>query len=374
MQIETAVVGAGVVGLAVGLELAARGQEVLLLEQHRSIGSESSSRNSEVLHAGLYSPKSWLKTQLCLEGKKKLSRFCHENNVPLLQCGKLIVATSEQDLASLKRLQSQAIENGLHEFRWLSAKEALQLEPQLSCCGALFSPTTSIIDSSALLSGLENSFLKCNGTLALQTKLEKIEIIDYQGFKLTTSSLSSNSMSTLTCRSLILATGLHATKTASLLEHNLKESIPQTYFAKGHYYFLKKENPFSHLIYPLPSHEGLGIHFTLSVQGRAKFGPDVEWSATPSVKFEHTDKKRLQHFISSIRKYWPAIREEMLEEGYVGIRPRLYSAGCPPADFAIHGTEHHGLSNLVLLYGIESPGLTSCLGIAAYVANLLGKK
>ncbi|MFM7084128.1 MAG: NAD(P)/FAD-dependent oxidoreductase [Hyphomicrobium sp.] len=371
MEIETVVVGAGFVGLAVGLELASRGAEVLLLEQHCSVGAETSSRNSEVLHVGLYSPKSWLKTKLCLEGKNKLSTFCLENKVPLHHCGKLIVATSEGEIAKLKNLHSQALENGIQDIEWINSKRASELEPQLTCFGALYSPSTALVDSTSLLIALENSFKTNKGVLSLQTKLVNIEVVNNGEFKLIMNYLPSLSTETLKCKNLILATGLHATQTANLLVRHLKCPVPETRFAKGHYYVLKKENPFSHLIYPLPSDAGLGIHFTLSLLGQPKFGPDVEWSRTPSVKFDHTNEKRLLNFVSSIQKYWPVIQEEMLEPGYVGVRPRLYPEGELPADFAIHGPEHHGVSNLVVLYGIESPGLTSCLGIGAYVADIL---
>lgn len=345
------------------------------MEQHRTLGSEISSRNSGVLHAGLHYPKTWLKTQLCLDGHRRLLRFCHENKVPLLRCGKLIVSSSEKDLAQLKKLETQALDNGVRDVQLLTAKQARDLEPQLSCYGALYSPSTSVIDSDALCRALENSFVKYNGFLSLQTKLENIELLNNKCFKLTISNPSKDGVNSLVCQNLILATGLSSSQTGIALAPYLKIKVPETYFARGHYYYLKKGTPFSHLVYPLPSNEGLGIHFTLSLNGQAKFGPDVEWSAKPSLKFDHPDERRLQRFIKAIRRYWPEIREDALEPGYIGVRPRLYSSGDASTDFGIYGPEQHGLSNLVLLFGIESPGLTSCLSIGTYVANMLeGRK
>lgn len=369
MDIETIVVGGGGVGLACAGELAARSQEVLLIERHDRLGTETTSRNSEVVHAGLYYPQGSLKARLCVEGRHRLTTFCREAGIAYVPLGKLIVATAEYENAALEGIATCARANGVDDVRLLSADEARRLEPALNCTAALLSPSTAVIDSHALILALEARLTGHGGVVVLSTHVVGIVAVP-GGFRLHT--VSEGCETAITCRNLVLAAGLEATRMSRLLVPHLAGTIPETRFAKGHYFALQGPAPFTRLVYPLPGHGGLGIHYTLSTGGEAKFGPDVEWCETPSLDFNDPDGRRRAAFAVAIGRYWPGVHEEALIPGYTGIRPKINGKGEPAADFAIHGPSDHGLTGLAALYGIESPGLTASLAIGAHVAELIG--
>jgi L-2-hydroxyglutarate oxidase LhgO len=368
VDIETIVVGGGVVGLACASALAERGQDVLLIERHDRLGSETSSRNSEVVHAGLYYPPGSLKARLCVAGRQRLVGFCREAGVAIAPLGKLVVATDVSEIEGLERIAATARTNGVHDVALLSAAEARQLEPALACTAALLSPSTAVIDSHAYILAVEARLRDHNGVVALATHVVDITH-EGGGFRLQT--VSEGCATSITCRHLVLSAGLEASRAGRLLAPSLSCPVPETRYAKGHYFALQGRAPFQRLIYPLPGNGGLGIHYTLSTAGEAKFGPDVQWCETPSLEFEDPDGKRRAAFATAIRRYWPDVREESLIPGYTGIRPKISGRGEPAADFAIHGPAEHGLDGLVALYGIESPGLTSSLAIGDLVAAML---
>ena len=367
-DVETIVVGAGVVGLAIARALAERGDEVMVLERHDGIGRETSARSSEVIHAGLYYPRGSLKARLCVEGRHLLYAFATENGVPAVRWGKLVVAADASEVPHLEALAATARANGVSDVTLLSAAEARALEPDLSCAAALLSPSTGVIDSHALMVALEGHIASRGGNVILNTSVAAITRRDGE-FELTTAALGERSR--LTSRRLVIAAGLGASALADNMAVGSGYRPPRTYPARGHYYVLDRKAPFRHLIYPLP-HEGwLGLHLTLDIAGRAKFGPDLEWSDEPSHVFDEQDGARIQRFEQEIRRYWPGLPQNALSPGYVGVRPKIYRSGEPAPDFAIHGEETHGIKGLVALYGIESPGLTSSLAIGDYVAAML---
>jgi L-2-hydroxyglutarate oxidase LhgO len=363
-DVEVIVIGAGVVGLAVADALANRGREVVVLEQHELIGSETSSRNSEVIHAGIYYPPGSLRARLCVRGKHLLYRFCAENSVPHVRCGKLLVATQENQLPKLAAIRETAAKNGVSDLEFLSPSAAKALEPELACVGALLSPSTGVIDSHALMLGLEGHVEAKGGTVVLRCPVEGIVPFS-AGFRLTTGGAAPGQIS---CRQLVVSAGLHASRLASSLAFPNGYRPPETYFAKGQYYALSGRSPFKRHIYPMPVGAWLGLHATVDIGGRCKFGPDIEW--TPAIDYSFAPEK-LGQFLEFIRGYYPALDVERLHPDYTGVRPKLYREGEPVPDFAIHGAEMHGLPGLVGLFGIESPGLTAALAIGEQVAALL---
>lgn len=368
---EVCIIGAGAVGLAAGHTLARAGRDVIVLERHQRAGTEISARNSEVVHAGLYYPPGSLKARLCRQGAKLLDTFCADTGVPLLHCGKLIVALGDGDDIALARLSANAAANGVDDLRSLSAADAMNLEPALACRGALLSASTAVFDSAAYVTALEGVVEAADGQIITQTAVTGItRTPDGLFFIETTSSGHTASMS---CRQLILCGGLSATSLGRLIAYPNSYAPPETYFAKGHYYALTGPAPFSRLIYPLPSDGGLGIHFTRDCTGAAKFGPDIEWCETPDTSFNGGTgaNQRQQRFETSIRRYWPGLPEGALSSAYSGIRPKLSRVGEPDQDFAIHTEAQHGIPNLVACYGIESPGLTASLAIGAWISQLL---
>jgi L-2-hydroxyglutarate oxidase LhgO len=369
-DIETVVVGAGVVGLAVARSLAAAVHEVMVLERHGAIGQETSSRSSEVIHAGLYYPPGSLKARLCVEGRKLLYAFASENGVPHVRSGKLIVATADDEGPRLDALAKTALANGVSDIARLSAADVRALEPEVACIGALLSPSTGVIDSHALMVALEGHIRAGAGSVVLNTEVEGLAAHD-DGFEIAT--VSAGERSAFTARNLIIAGGLGASRLGSMLVAGSRYQPPETYPARGHYYTLEGPAPFRHLVYPLPREAWLGIHLTLDTTGQAKFGPDLEWQEEPSYVFDDTDGARRALFEREIRRYWPGLPDGKLVPGYVGVRPKIYRSGEPARDFAIHTQREHGLPRMVALYGIESPGLTSSLAIGAHVAALLPK-
>lgn len=375
-DIECIVIGAGVVGLAVARELAMAGRQVMVIEQHAQVGAETSSRNSEVIHAGLYYPPGSLKARLCVEGKELLYRFATENGVTAKRLGKLLVATSAPQLQKLETIAANANASGVDDLIPLSAADARAMEPELHCQAAYLSPSTGVIDTHGLLQALEGHIQASGGEVVLSTLVAQVSREPY-GYRvvLAPASGSADTAESLTCDTLVLAAGLHTTALAAPLfaalpasDRSMAYTPPSTYLAKGHYFTLTGRAPFSHLIYPMPSDGGLGVHLTLDIAGDAKFGPDVTWVDHISYSFDDADGARRATFIEEIRRWWPDLKADALQPGYTGIRPKLSQPGEPVADFAVHGPETHGLKGFVALFGIESPGLTSALAIARHVA------
>ncbi len=356
------------VGLAVGRALALAGREVMVLEQHALIGSETSSRNSEVIHAGIYYPPGSLRAKLCVRGKEMLYPFCAENRVPHARCGKLLVATQESQLPKLAALRENAAKNGVTDLEPIGANAARALEPELACVAALLSPSTGIIDSHGFMLALEGHIEAGGGSVVLRCPVERIERTGDGLFRLTT---GGENPGAITCKTLVNSAGLYASKLARTLDYGARYTPPETYYAKGQYYALSGRSPFSRHIYPMPDGAWLGLHATVDIGGRCKFGPDIAWIPDIDYGFE---PEKLGAFLDFIRSYYPGLDESRLHADYTGIRPKLYREGEPVPDFAIHGPAEHGLDGLVALYGIESPGLTAALAIAELVVQLLAAR
>lgn len=361
--VDCVVVGAGVVGLAVARALALRGREVMVLEAAEAIGTGISSRNSEVIHAGLYYPAGSLKAQLCVQGRDMLYAYCAERGVPYRRCGKLVVATSAQQLERLRAVETHARANGVDDLRWLSQQEAQAMEPALQCVAALLSPSTGIVDSHALMLALQGDLENAGGIVALNSPLAQAQCAQEAIF------LVAEDGTELDARTVVNAAGLYAPQLAHRFAGLEARHIPVCHFAKGSYFTLSGKAPFSRLIYPVPEAAGLGVHLTLDLGGQAKFGPDVQWVATPDDLW--VDPSRGDAFYAEVRKYWPALRDGALAPGYAGIRPKIHGPSEPARDFMIQGPAVHGIPGLVNLFGIESPGLTSALAIAEHVAALV---
>jgi len=360
---ETIIVGAGVIGLAIGRALAMRGQEVMVLERHDLVGSETSSRNSEVIHAGIYYPTGSLRAQLCVAGKRMLYAFCEANGVAHAACEKLIVATHADQLPRLNAIRDKAAENGVTDLVVLDAKEAQALEPAVRCAGALRSPSTGIVDSHGLMTALEGFISSHGGQVVLDTPVARIGARDNAaGYFVEIDG------EMVTCQRLILANGLGATELARTMAYRSGFAPPNTYFAKGQYFALSGRSPFNRHIYPMPHGAWLGLHATVDLGNRCKFGPSLEWIDTLDYGFE---PEKLGQFLDFIQLYYPDLDPSRLHPDYTGIRPKLYREGEPAADFQIVGPQTHGHRDLALLFGIESPGLTSSLAIAEYVALML---
>lgn len=364
-DVETIVVGAGVVGLAVARALSQAGHGVLVLEQHELIGSETSSRNSEVIHAGIYYPPGSLRATLCVRGKQLLYQFCAENSVPHARCGKLLVATQESQLPKLAAIKETAARNGVTDLEHIGSNAARAMEPELHCVGALISPSTGIVDSHGLMLALEGHIEANGGSVVLRCAVERIERTPQGHFRLVT---GGETPGVITCTNLVLCAGLHVSKLAGTLTYGDGYRPPETYYAKGQYYALSGPSPFKRHIYPMPDGAWLGLHATVDIGGRCKFGPDIEWIAGLDYSFV---PEKLNQFLDFIRSYYPGLDVSRLHPDYTGIRPKLYREGEPVPDFAIHGPGKHGQPGLVALYGIESPGLTASLAIGEMVAHLL---
>lgn len=362
-RIEAVVVGAGVIGLAVARELALRGREVLVLEAGSGIGTGTSSRNSEVIHAGIYYATGSLKARMCVSGRQLLYAYCDARGVGYRRCGKLIVATSQSQVGQLEQIRARAVANGVCDMQILSRDQALALEPALQCDAALLSPSTGIVDSHALMLSLQGDMESAGAMLALNSALA--------GARCTPDGIELEAVDGTRLRAAMVvnAAGLHAPQLATQFEGLDRKNIPTAGFAKGNYFTLSGRAPFSHLIYPVPESAGLGVHLTLDLGGQARFGPDVQWVASADDLV--VDPARGDAFYAEVRRYWPALRDGALVPGYAGIRPKLGPPGSAAADFLIQGPAVHGITGLVNLFGIESPGLTSALAIAEHVAQLL---
>ncbi|MDX2201426.1 MAG: NAD(P)/FAD-dependent oxidoreductase [Hyphomicrobiaceae bacterium] len=364
-DVEIVVVGAGAVGLAIGRALAEAGHEVLVLEQHALIGSETSSRNSEVIHAGIYYPTGSLRARLCVAGKHMLYDFCRDHAVPHARCTKLLVATHDSQLKKLAQLAETAKANGVDDLEPLDAAAARALEPELACVAALLSPSTGVIDSHAYMLTLQGLIEAAGGSVVLRCPVLAIDRQADGIFRLTT---GGEDAGTLTCRRLVLSAGLHASRLAATLTASTGYVPPPTYYAKGQYYALSGRSPFARHIYPMPDGAWLGLHATVDIGGRCKFGPDIAWIPDIDYTFE---PEKLAAFLDFIRTYYPGLDVARLHPDYTGIRPKLYREGEAVPDFFIHGQAVHGIEGLVALYGIESPGLTASLAIGARVAEML---
>jgi L-2-hydroxyglutarate oxidase LhgO len=360
---DCVVIGAGVVGLAVARALALAGREVIILEATEAIGTETSSRNSEVIHAGIYYVPGSLKGELCVAGKKLLYRFCDEHGVSYRNCTKLIVATSESQHATLAAIRANALGNGVDDLTFLTGAEAQALEPNLRCVGALLSPSTGIVDSHGLMLAFVGDAESRGAMIAFNSPVEGGRVAD-GGIEL---KVGGADPMRLRCRSVVNSAGLHAQALARAIAGIPTQSIPPTYYAKGNYFSLAAKPPFKRLIYPVPEPGGLGVHITVDLAGQARFGPDVEW--IERIEY-NVDPRRADKFYAEVRRYWPDLPDHSLQPAYSGIRPKLGPAGMN-SDFVIQGPAEHGVAGLVNLYGIESPGLTASLAVAERVAAVL---
>jgi L-2-hydroxyglutarate oxidase LhgO len=365
-RVDAVVVGGGVIGLAIARRLALAGREVILLEAGPMIGGETSSRNSEVIHGGLYYPTGSLKAALCVPGRAMLYDYCVERGVPFARLGKLVVAVTEAEIPALQRLKAQGEANGVDDLRLMSKAEAQAMEPALACAAALHSPSTGIIDSHQLMLAFEGEIASAGGAVVLNAPVEGGAVYN-DGIMLRVGGAEPVQ---LHCRGVVNAAGLGAQALAKALKGLPPDHVAPLHYAKGNYFRLTTRAPFQCLIYPMPVAGGLGTHMTLDLAGRARFGPDVEWIDTPSYA---VDPARGDKFYGDIRLYWPDLPDGALAPDYAGIRPKLGPKGSPNADFRIEGPAAHGVSGLVNLFGIESPGLTSCLAIADHVAGQLGE-
>jgi len=360
-KLDAVVVGAGVVGLAIARALAQSGREVVILEAENAIGTHTSSRNSEVIHAGIYYPKGSLKARACVAGKERLYEYCVAHGVPHRRSGKLIVATSQEQVGELENIQKKAHANGVTDVVWMTREQVVALEPEISCVAGLYSPSTGIIDSHALMLAYLGDAEERGAMLALKTHLLGAQVTT-DGFVVRSDQMD------VACNILVNSGGLRAPSIARLVEGYPAEKAPREFYAKGNYYSLTRRAPFSRLVYPVPEPGGLGVHVTLDLAGQARFGPDVEW--VDRIDYA-VDPKRSERFYAAIRKYWPGLPDGALSPGYAGIRPKTAGPKEPAPDFEVQGPSVHGVPGLVHLFGIESPGLTASLALSAIVLEEL---
>jgi len=368
-RVDAVVIGAGVVGLAVARALARSGRETIVLEAQTAIGQGVSSRNSEVIHAGLYYAPGSLKARLCVQGKAQLYDFCVSHGVAHRNCGKLVVANSDEESASLQAVQARAAANGV-PVEWLSAAQARALEPDLRCSAALLSPTTGIVDSHGLMLALQGDLERLGGAVAVASAVESAVL----GRSGEPHVLRLADGSELGARVVVNAASLHACALARRFEGLDARHVPRESYAKGSYYSLMGRAPFTRLIYPAPVDAWLGVHLTLDLGGQAKFGPDLEWLEvdSPEAIDYSVDPRRADGFYAQVRRYWPQLPDGALSPSYSGVRPKIHSAGEPAPDFRVDGPQVHGIAGLVNLFGIESPGLTSSLALSDWVVERAG--
>lgn len=365
-RIDTVVIGAGAIGLAVARALARTGRETLVLEAADAIGTQVSARNSEVIHAGIYYPQGSLRARLCVAGRRLLYEFCDVHGVEARACGKLIVATSAGQVEKLGVILKAGQANGVGDLAMIPRAQALAMEAELDCAAAIYSPSTGIIDSHAYMLALQGDLEAAGGTVVLEAPVQG-GACAVDGIRLNVGADRGNEIAA----SLVVnCAGLGAQGIARNLHGLDPASIPALHYAKGNYYRLERRAPFRHLIYPVPDDEGghLGVHLTLDLAGRARFGPDVEWVKTLDYEI---DRSRASGFYAAIRTYWPGLPDGSLKPDYAGIRPKLSGPGTIAQDFMIQGPAQHGVPGLINLYGIESPGLTASLAIADYVSALV---
>ncbi|HEY0294683.1 MAG TPA: NAD(P)/FAD-dependent oxidoreductase [Bordetella sp.] len=364
-DVDCLVIGAGVVGLAVARALALQGREVLVAEAAEAIGTGTSSRNSEVIHAGIYYPAGSLKARLCVRGRQLLYAYCAEHGVPHRRLGKLLVATSVEEAGLLDGIAARARANGVDDLQKITGPQAAALEPALHCTAALASPSTGIVDSHALMLAYQGDAENAGAQCVFHTPLESARARPEGGFE---ARFGGGEAMALSCNVLVNAAGLHAPGLARRIGGLPAASIPAEYLCKGSYFTLSGRAPFSRLIYPIPAHAGLGVHLTLDLGGQAKFGPDTEWTDRADYTL---DPRRADVFYAAVRRYWPGLPDGALAPGYTGIRPKISGPREPAADFDIAGPAAHGVPGLVNLFGIESPGLTASLAVAEEVLRRL---
>lgn len=364
-SVECVVIGAGVIGLAVARALALSGRTVLVVEKERYIGAHTSSRNSEIIHAGLYYPAGSLKARFCVAGRKRLYEYCAARGVATKRIGKLVVATDETEIPLLTKVMAHAKANGVDDLELLDAKAARTMEPAVACVAAFHSPSTGLVDGHALMLSLQGEAEAHRASVVLRSEVASGRVHDTGGFTL---EIAGDEPMTLACEMLINAAGLYAPGVARRLGGVPSDSIPRDYYCRGVYFTLPGKAPFQRPVYPVPEHAGLGVHYTPDLAGQGRFGPDTEW--IDGIDYT-VDPKRGARFYAAIRKYWPGLPDGALQPGYAGIRPKISNRDEPAADFRIDGPERHGIAGLVNLFGIESPGLTSSLAIADYVAALV---
>jgi L-2-hydroxyglutarate oxidase LhgO len=358
------VIGAGVVGLAVARELALAGREVIVLEAEESIGNHTSSRNSEVIHAGIYYPEGSLKARLCVRGKELLYDYCRERAVPHDNCGKVLVAAHAAEIPTVLGYIDKAVTNGVNDLRRISLDELRELEPAVQAVAAVYSPSTGIVDSHALMLSLQGDLEHHGGTVVFLSPVLR-GAVRSDGIAL---EVGGSEPMTVLCDTLVNSAGLVAPQVARTLRGLPEHTVPPQYFAKGHYYTLSGRSPFRRLVYPVAGPGFLGVHVTVDLGGQARFGPDIVWIDRIDYSF---DNAREPLFYEAIRQYYPALKDGQLQPGYTGIRPKISGPKEPAADFVVQGPREHGVRGLVNLYGIESPGLTASLAIAQHVRMLL---
>ncbi len=360
--LDCAVIGAGVVGLAIARKLAISGREVVILEAEDAFGTHTSARNSEVIHAGIYYATGSMKARLCVAGRKALYPYCAEHDVKHQRIGKVIVACDETEVAGLNKYHAQAVANGVDDLRMLTPAQLAEMEPNVRCVAGFLSPSTGIIDSHGLMLSYLGEAEDRGAMLALSSPVlaGRVEsggiVLDVGG----------KEPMTVKCRSVVISAGLNAPAVARSIAGIPAATIPPTFYAIGHYYTLATKSPFKRLIYPVARPDWLGVHVTIDLGGRVKFGPDFEWIDRVDYRF---DEAREASFYKAIRHYYPGLQDGTLQPGYTGIRPRITGPGEPVQDFTFHDHNVHGVPGLMALYGIESPGLTSSLAIADYVAQ-----
>ena len=350
------------VGLACARASAMSGREVIVLDKADAIGTETSARNSEVIHAGIYYPTGSAKAELCVSGRRLLYEYCQQRNINHRRCGKLIVATDSSQMEALQALHAKAIANDVPEVELISAEQARSMEPELHCEAALWSPVTGIIDSHGLMLNLLGDAENAGAVLVLNSEVCSGRVVP-EGIEL---SVGGESPISLRAKSVINAAGLWAQPIAHSIDGLPDSMVPERYLARGVYFSYHGKAPFSRLVYPMPEPGGLGCHYTLDLDGKGRFGPDVEWIDEISYQVDAT---RGQAFYQSIRQYWPGIADDSLLPDYAGVRSKVAPSG-GVGDFIIQDTSDHGVSGLVNLYGIESPGLTASLAIADRVKSI----
>jgi L-2-hydroxyglutarate oxidase LhgO len=361
MEVQTVVIGAGIVGLAVARALALTGREVIVLERAGQIGTETSSRNSEVIHSGIYYKPGSLKARLCVAGRDMLYAYCEERGIPHQRIGKLIVATSAAEIPTLQHYFELARQNGIGEISWCSAEQVSEFEPEVRCIRALHIPQTGIVDSHALMTSLWGELEAAGGAVVFGSEVIGGRRRYDRRFALDVAGVDEP----LVCSELINSAGLHAPDLARRFEGCAQERAPQAFYARGQYFTLSGKSPFSRLVYPVAMAGGLGIHVTLDLAGAARFGPDVDWINGIDYTF---DDSRRASFAAAIGRYYPNLAESRMQPGYTGVRPKIVPPEAQAADFRIDGVSEHRIAGLVQLYGIESPGLTACLAIGKRVA------
>lgn len=366
--VETLVIGAGVVGLAIARALALSGREVLVLERAEAIGTQTSARNSEVIHAGLYYATGSLKARTCVAGKRWLYDYCEARGLSHARLGKLVVGADESAREGLARLKSQAESAGVNDLIWLDKAGIKDIEPEVEAAVGLFSPSTGIIDSHGLMLALQGDAEGAGAQVILYTEIQAAVLGQRRGQPHQVRLLSQGQEMELACETLINAAGLLAPQTAQRFQGLAVEHIPQAFYAKGHYFSLTGKSPFTHLVYPLPTNASLGIHVTLDLAGQARFGPDCVWLEEIDYSF---DEGRRDAFVEGIQAYYPGLDPDRLVPGYTGIRPKIVGPGAPAADFRVDGPQTHAIPGLVNLFGIESPGLTASAALAEEVMRCL---